>query len=261
MLISGYIINAFSDHGFQGNPACVFLVENWYPDSTLLTIAKKVQLPETAFYCPNNIDLNLRWFTPDIEMDLCGHATLATGFCLKNVLKYSPDVFHFKTKSGEISITIDEELYGLTLPSRKGKITTLPEVIQKSLNILPKLVLKSRDYLLIYENQKEIEQLKIDRLFFDQINLDPGGVIVSAKGDEADFVSRFFTPQATILEDPVTGSAHCTLIPYWSEVLQKNNLTAYQLSPQKGKLICQNLDASVIVKGKAHFVKKLTVDI
>ena len=129
------------------------------------------------------------------------------------------------------------------------------------MNILPKLILKSRDYLLIYENQNEIEQIKIDRSFFDQINLDPGGVIVSAKGDEVDFVSRFFTPQATILEDPVTGSAHCTLIPYWSEVLKKDILIAYQLSPQKGKLYCENLDSLVIIKGQAHFVNAITIEV
>jgi len=261
MILTGYIINAFSGHGFKGNPACIFVLEKWYEDSLLLYIAKKIQLPETAFYCPNDPDLNLRWFTPDIEMDLCGHATLATAYCLKNIMNYSQDVFSFKTKSGEISLSIDDEWYGLALPSRKGKTTSLPEVIQKSLNILPKLVLKSRDYLLIYENQNEIEQIKIDRSFFDQINLDPGGVIVSAKGDEADFVSRFFTPQATILEDPVTGSAHCTLIPYWSEVLKKEILIAYQLSPQKGKLYCENLDSLVIIKGQAHFVNAITIEV
>lgn len=261
MLFTGYIINAFSDYGFMGNPACVVVIEKWLEDSILLSIAKKVQLPETAFYCPDNFELNLRWFTPDIEMDLCGHATLATAFCLKNILNYSQDVFCFKTKSGEIKLKIEDELYGLSLPSREGKIATLPDAIKKSLNILPKIVLKSRDYLLIYENQNEIEQLKIEQSIFDQINLDPGGVIVSAKGNEADFVSRFFTPQATILEDPVTGSAHCTLIPYWSEVFKKNQLIAFQLSPEKGKLYCQNLESSVIVKGKAHFVKSLTIEI
>ncbi len=260
MILTGFLINAFSDNGFMGNPACVIIIDNWLDDSLLLSIAKKVQLPETAFYCPNNSEINLRWFTPDIEMDLCGHATLATAFCLKSILKYIQNVFDFKTKSGIISVNIDDTLLELNLPSRKGIPSTLPELIQKSLNILPKVVLKSRDYLLIYENQNEIKNINIDRSFFDQINLDPGGVIVSAKGDEVDFVSRFFTPQATILEDPVTGSAHCTLIPYWSEVLKKDSLIAYQLSPQKGKLICQNFENNVIVKGKAHFVKSFSIE-
>lgn len=257
----GYIINAFSDSGFEGNPACIVKLEKWLEDSLLLSIAKKVQLPETAFYCPNDSTLTLRWFTPDIEMDLCGHATLATSFFLKNILNLQKSIFEFYTKSGKIIVSIEHDLFALSLPVRKGVFSTLPDNIKNSLNILPVQVLKARDYLLIYNNQNEIENIKIDRSLFDQINLDPGGVIVSAKGDEADFVSRFFTPQATILEDPVTGSAHCTLVPYWTEVLKKENLLAYQLSPQKGKLFCQNLDSSIILKGKAHFIKSFTFDI
>lgn len=261
MILTGHIINAFYDYGFNGNPACIFILEKWFDDSILLSIAKQVKLPETAFYCPSDSNLNLRWFTPDIEMDLCGHATLATSFCLKKFLNNKQDSFLFKTKSGEIPVHVNGDLFDLELPSRKGIPSSLPDPINNSLNIKPKQIFKSRDYLLIYENQHEIENIKIERSIFDQINLDPGGVIVSAKGDEADFVSRFFTPQATILEDPVTGSAHCTLIPYWSEVLKKNFLTAYQLSPQKGKLICQNLNNTVLIKGKAHFEKSVFIEI
>ncbi len=261
MLITGNIINAFSDCGFIGNPAAVVKLENWLDDSILLSIAKKVQLPETAFYCPNDSTLTLRWFTPDIEMDLCGHATLATSYFLKNILKEEKSILKFKTRFGEIIVAVDRDLFALTLPSRKGVFSTLPDEIRKALNILPIQVLKSRDYLLIYKNQNEIENIHIDRSFFDKINLDPGGVIVSAKGDEADFVSRFFTPQATILEDPVTGSAHCTLVPYWAEILKKDQLLAFQLSSQKGKLICQNLESSVIIKGKATFIESFIFDI
>jgi PhzF family phenazine biosynthesis protein len=261
MLITGNIINAFTDSGFNGNPAAVVNLENWPDDSILLSIAKKNQLPETAFYCPNDSKLTLRWFTPDIEMDLCGHATLATSYFLKNILKEEKSIFKFKTKSGEIIVFVDHDLFALTLPSRKGVFSTLPDEIRKALNILPIQVLKSRDYLLIYRNQNEIENIKINRSFFDQINLDPGGVIVSAKGDEADFISRFFTPQSTILEDPVTGSAHCTLVPYWADILKKDQLLAFQLSPQKGKLICQNLESSVIIKGKATFIESFIFDI
>ena len=130
-------------------------------------------------------------------------------------------------------------------------VSELPEIIKKSLNIQPKEVYKSRDYLLVYETEQEVENIKIERQIFDQINLDPGGVIITAKGENCDFISRFFTPQSSILEDPVTGSAHCSLIPFWSSKLGKNELNAIQISDRIGKLQCQNKKDRVIISGKA----------
>ena len=139
----------------------------------------------------------------------------------------------------------------MDLPRRDPIVATLPNEIKNALNIQPKKVLKARDYLLVYENQKQIEDIVINREVFDQININPGGVIVTAKGENCDFVSRFFTPQATILEDPVTGSAHCTLTPYWSNELYKKRMIAQQISERKGELFCELKKDRVEISGKA----------
>ena len=156
-------------------------------------------------------------------MDLCGHATLATAHCILSELKLESEKVIFETLSGKLEVSLEKESYLMDLPRRDPISTSIPNEIKNALNIQPVEVLKSRDYLLVYRNQKEIEDIVVNREFFDQININPGGVIVTAKGDHCDFVSRFFTPQATILEDPVTGSAHCTLTPYWSKILNKKN--------------------------------------
>ena len=236
---------------FSGNPACVIPLKEWLPDELLLKIAKENAVPETAFFVKKNNKIHLRWFTPEIEMDLCGHATLATAHCLKTILNYPKDRILFKTRSGDLTVLTKNDTYHLDLPSRMPIISKLPEVIRASLNIQPKEIYKSRDYLLVYNTEEDIVNIKIDKQIFDQINLDPGGVIVTAKGENCDFVSRFFTPQASILEDHVTGSAHCSLIPFWSLRLSKNKLNAIQISDRGGKLHCQNKKNRVIISGKA----------
>jgi predicted PhzF superfamily epimerase YddE/YHI9 len=244
-------IDAFTDKMFSGNPACVIPLKEWLPDELLLKIAKENAVPETAFFVKKNNKIHLRWFTPEIEMDLCGHATLATAHCLKTILNYPKDRILFKTRSGDLTVLTKNDTYYLDLPSRMPIISKLPEVIRASLNIQPKEIYKSRDYLLVYDTEQDIVNIKIDKQIFDQINLDPGGVIVTSKGENCDFVSRFFTPQASILEDPVTGSAHCSLIPFWSLRLSKNELNAIQISDRGGKLHCQNKKNRVIISGKA----------
>ncbi|MBT6704501.1 MAG: PhzF family phenazine biosynthesis protein [Flavobacteriaceae bacterium] len=251
MKLKLFQINAFTDKMFSGNPACVILLKEWLPDELLLKIAKENAVPETAFFVKKNNKIHLRWFTPEIEMDLCGHATLATAHCLKTILNYPKDRILFKTRSGDLTVLTKNDTYYLDLPSRMPIISKLPEVIRASLNIQPKEIYKSRDYLLIYDTEQDIVNIKIDKQIFDQINLDPGGVIVTSKGENCDFVSRFFTPQASILEDPVTGSAHCSLIPFWSLRLSKNKLNAIQISDRGGKLHCQNKKNRVIISGKA----------
>jgi predicted PhzF superfamily epimerase YddE/YHI9 len=153
--------------------------------------------------------------------------------------------------SGELEVSLDNGRYLMDLPRRDPIAATLPDEIKNALNIQPKKVLKSRDYLLVYKNQKEIEDIVIDREIFDKININPGGVIITAKGDHCDFVSRFFTPQATILEDPVTGSAHCTLTPYWSQILNRKRMNAQQISKRNGELICEVKKHRVNISGKA----------
>jgi PhzF family phenazine biosynthesis protein len=244
-------IDAFTNKVFSGNPACVVPLDYWLDDKILLNIAKENAVAETAFFVIKENKVHLRWFTPDIEMDLCGHATLATAHCLKSILKYRKEEIIFETLSGDLKVNVDNDLYHLDLPSRMPTESVLPETIKNSLSIQPNEVLKSRDFVLIYNSQSDIEEIEINRNIFDQININPGGVIVTAKGNDCDFVSRFFTPQATILEDPVTGSAHCSLTPYWSRETNKNKLVAKQLSQRGGELICINKKNRVEIIGEA----------
>lgn len=251
MKLDLYQIDAFTDKIFGGNPACVVPLVNWLSDDLLLQISKENAVAETAFFVGKGDKIHLRWFTPEIEMDLCGHATLATAHCLKSILNYPEDKIIFETLSGDLTVCVENDFYFLNFPSRMPTVSALPEIIRKSLNIQPKEVLKSRDYVLVYDSEQKIINIKIDRQIFDQINLDPGGVIVTAKGENCDFVSRFFTPQASILEDPVTGSAHCSLIPFWANRLKKKKLTAMQISERGGKLNCEDKNDRVIMSGQA----------
>ena len=246
-----YQIDAFTDTIFGGNPACVVPLDHWLPDEILLKITKENAVAETAFFVDKGEKIHLRWFTPEIEMDLCGHATLATAHCLATILGYHKNEIVFETLSGDLIVKIENGTYQLDFPSRMPVTALLPTTISKSLNTQPQEVLKSRDYVLVYETEAEIRNIQIDRQLFDQVNLDRGGVIVTAKGDNCDFVSRFFTPQASILEDPVTGSAHCSLIPFWAERLNKKELYAQQVSERSGKLYCEDKGDRVIICGQA----------
>jgi PhzF family phenazine biosynthesis protein len=251
MKLPVFQIDAFSDKVFGGNPACVVPLENWLKDEVLLKIAQENAVAETAFFVKKGNNFHLRWFTPDIEMDLCGHATLATAHCILSELKLDTKKVIFETLSGELEVSLYNGRYLMDLPRRDPIGATLPNEIENALNIQPKKVLKARDYLLVYEKQKQIEDIVINREVFDQININPGGVIVTARGENCDFVSRFFTPQATILEDPVTGSAHCTLTPYWSEILNKKRMNAQQISERKGELFCELKKDRVEISGNA----------
>jgi PhzF family phenazine biosynthesis protein len=251
MKLNLYQIDAFTNTIFGGNPACVVPLDEWLSDDLLFKITKENAVAETAFFVHKGDKIHLRWFTPEIEMDLCGHATLATAHCLKSILNYPKTKIIFETLSGDLSVLIKNDFYFLDFPSRMPLISKLPEIIEKSINIQPKEVFKSRDYVLIYDSEEDIKNIKIDRQIFDQINLDPGGVIVTSKGNYCDFVSRFFTPQASILEDPVTGSAHCSLIPFWANRLNKKELSAIQISERIGKLSCEDKGDRVIISGQA----------
>ena len=252
MTYSVYQVDAFTNNIFSGNPACVIPLKTWLDDSVLLKIARENAVSETAFFIDNGCSIDLRWFTPDIEIDLCGHATLATAYVLKSILKYPLNIIEFNTMSGKLQVDFKDDFFYLNFPSRKPKIALLPTEIELSLNIQPREVFKSRDYMLVYDTQKEIEKIKINKHFFDQINLGYGGVIVTSKGDSVDFVSRYFTPQATILEAAVTGSAHCTLIPFWSSRFLKKKLKALQISNRGGLLLCEEKGNRVKIGGQAR---------
>ncbi|MBJ05360.1 MAG: isomerase [Flavobacteriales bacterium] len=251
MILDIFQIDAFTDKLFHGNQACVIPLNKWLDDELLLKIAKENAVSETAFFIKNGNYIQLRWFTPDIEIDLCGHATLAVAYVLRELYNCNLSQITFKTLSGDLFVSYDKDIYYLDLPSRMPKISLLPSEISSSLNFQPLEVFKSRDYLLVYEKELDVRNIKIDRNHFDKINLGYGGVIITSKGDNVDFVSRFFTPQATILEDPVTGSAHCSLVPFWSKRLGLKNLKAHQISERMGKLICRDLDSKVRIGGSA----------
>lgn len=246
-----YQVNAFAKEQFSGNPACVVPLEKWLPDELLLKIARENAVAETAFYLNTGERFHLRWFTPEMEMDLCGHATLATAHAIKAIRKFEGDNIIFDTLSGVLTVSVQGSLYTLDLPTRKPVPTPLPELLRKSLNIQPREVLKARDFILVFPEEQDVKKIVIDRSYFDQLDLGTGGVIVTSKSGNCDFVSRFFTPKASVFEDPVTGSAHCSLIPYWSGILGKNEMQARQLSERGGELLCSLQGERVKVSGNA----------
>lgn len=246
-------VDTFTNEIFKGNPAAVCPLEHWLSSDVMQQIAAANAVPETAFFVPLDEGFAIRWFTPEIEMDLCGHATLATAHVIAHHLNASVSSLRFQSKSGgELRVAIAPPLLTLDLPARKPIPSDAPPEILGAIPQKPVEILKARDYVLVFEHEDIIQNLKPDRKTLDQINLDPGGVIVTAKGKNVDFVSRFFTPQASIFEDPVTGSAHCSLVPYWSEKLGKNSMMALQLSARGGKLHCRNVGDRVLLAGEAR---------
>ena len=244
-------IDAFTSEIFKGNPACVMPLDNWLPDELLLKIAKENNVSETAFFIKKDDYFYLRWFTPEIEMDLCGHATLATAYCLKKHMNFNKDLVKFDSMSGELMVKFDGDYMQMDFPHRKPTKSDLPQNIMDSLSIKPREILKSRDYVLVYENEDQIKDIQINKELFDKKNIDPGGVVITSISDKADFVSRYFVPQCSFFEDPVTGSTHCSLVPYWSEKLNKSKLKCIQLSERGGEMICEDLGDRVLINGKA----------
>jgi PhzF family phenazine biosynthesis protein len=251
MQLSIFQVDAFTDKVFGGNPAAVCPLEHWLPDDVMQRIAIENSVAETAFFIPLEDGFEMRWFTPEIEMDLCGHATLATAHVIARHLNYSQPLIKFQTKSGCLVVAVEDKLLTLNFPSRKPEPSEVPQIIVDAIQAKPVEVLKSRDYVLVFETEEIIRRIEPNQSMLNQINLDPGGVVVTAQGNEVDFVSRFFTPQASIFEDPVTGSAHCSLIPYWSKRLGKESMLALQLSPRVGKLFCKDLGERVLISGEA----------
>lgn len=266
MRIEIYQIDAFTDKLFGGNPAAVCPLDKWLEDKLLQQIAAENNLAETAFFVrqPNDT-FHLRWFTPEFEMDLCGHATLATAFVLFEETGYAEREIKFETQSGELTVKRINDLLELNFPSRPPERSELPQIIADGLSLPPKEIWKARDYLLLYDNEDDIRNIKPNIAILNQINIDPGGIIVTAKGKsmDIDFVSRLFTHQASVFEDPVTGSAHCTLIPFWSRKLNKTKLRAWQLSERGGELFCE-LDREqerVKISGKAVKYLQGTIEV
>jgi len=246
-----YQIDAFTDKIFSGNPAAVCPLEAWLPDEILQNIAAENNLAETAFFIKDGDAYELRWFTPAVEVDLCGHATLAAAFVLFNHLNHAGKeiIFHSR-RSGILKVTGKDHFLTLDFPSDNLDPVNMTDALNACFNETAIEIFKGRtDYMFVYESEKQIGEIQP---YLQEIaRLAARGVIVTARGSKADFVSRFFAPQCGINEDPVTGSAHTTLIPYWSGKLGKNELTAIQLSKRKGMLKCRYLDERVEISGQA----------
>ncbi|MEZ4973065.1 MAG: PhzF family phenazine biosynthesis protein [Cyclobacteriaceae bacterium] len=245
-----YQVDAFAEKVFSGNPAAVCPLSEWPSDHVMQNIAMENNLAETAFYVKSGDQYEIRWFTPAVEVDLCGHATLAAAFVLFNHENHEGDeIQFFSHRSGRLAVTRKGDLLTLNFPSDTIKEIAVSEDIKRGFDKEPKQAFKGKtDYLLVFETESDITSLKPN---FPEIKKMPArGVIITAKGDEVDFVSRFFGPQVGIDEDPVTGSAHTTLIPYWAERLNKQELKAVQLSTRRGYLQCRHLGDRVEISGK-----------
>ena len=251
MKIPIYQADACTSSLFGGNPAAICPLNKWLPDETMQKIASENNLAETAFFVPDGDGFKLRWFTPELEIDLCGHATLASAHIIFTELGYTKESIHFETlKAGTLTVSRAGDKYTMDFPSRPPIVIEVPNGLVEALGGKePKAILRSRDYFLVYDNEEDITELSPD--FTALSKFDTVGFIVTARGNNSDFVSRFFAPGAGIAEDPVTGSAHCNLIPYWADKLGKNKLHAYQLSARKGELWCELKGERVLMSGNA----------
>jgi PhzF family phenazine biosynthesis protein len=249
MSIPYYQIDTFTGSLFTGNPAGVCLLADWLPDELLQSIAAENNLAETAFLVQRDSSFDLRWFTPSIEVDLCGYATLAPAHVIFRHLGYRESTIRFHTRSGLLAVSRNDDLLTLDFPARPATPCDIPHDLSEGLRATPSSTAKSRDYLAVFETEEAVRNLQPDMAAL--MRLDCLGIIATAPGDHCDFVSRFFAPRAGIPEDPVTGSAHCTLIPYWAQRLGRSELRALQVSSRGGELFCQNRDERVGIGGRA----------
>jgi len=261
MRIPLYQIDAFADGPFTGNPAAVCPLDAWLPDSVMQSIAAENNLSETAFFVPEGEGYRLRWFTPTTEVDLCGHATLASAFVVFGWLNPGGNRITFQTQqAGELTVARNGELLALDFPSRPPAACAMSEKLVAALGRRPAALLAARDYLAVYDSADDIAALSPD--FTELAALDRFAVIVTAPGSGGvDFVSRFFAPARGVDEDPVTGSSHCTLIPYWAERLGKDRLEARQLSRRGGALSCALQGDRVTIAGRAVLYLEGTITI
>jgi PhzF family phenazine biosynthesis protein len=268
MRIPLFHVDAFTQQAFRGNPAAVCPLPEWLDDELLLKVAAENNLSETAFFVPRGEHgvkhYDLRWFTPRCEVRLCGHATLASAYVILNLLQAGLQTVRFETRfSGALTVSRDGEKLVMDFPAMFAKTCTYsPEALILGLGTAPhpSNLLEANDtYIAVYENQAAIQNIRPDFARLEELH--PFAVAVTATGEESDFVSRYFAPSYGILEDPVTGSAHCTLTPYWTERLGKARLYARQLSERGGELWCEMAGDRVIIKGNAVLTLQGTLQI
>ncbi|MGL5084473.1 MAG: PhzF family phenazine biosynthesis protein, partial [Clostridium sp.] len=244
-----YQVDAFAEEIFKGNPAAVCPLDKWLPSETMQKIAAENNLSETAFFVKVDNGYELRWFTPEFEINLCGHATLASAYVIFNYIETEIKEISFKTLSGELKVNRDGDLISMVFPRFKMKKGEVCERLIEAMGVIPVEVYEGRDLMVVLQSEDDINYLNPNMAILKE--LDFLGVMVTSKGKEVDFVSRFFVPSSVIQEDPVTGSAHCALVPYWSRRLNKDKLIAKQLSKRGGTLICESLGELVKMSGFA----------
>lgn len=261
MQLKLYQVDAFTEKLFSGNPAAVCPLDRWLSDHLMQSIAMENNLAETAFFVKSGDRYEIRWFTPTVEVDLCGHATLASAYILFTIEHQPGDTIRFfSPRSGELVVTKSDDLFTLNFPSDVFAKVPLTGQITDAFNYKPIEAYRGKsDYMLVFEKEEEIRNIEPD--FAKVAAMKSRGVIVTAKGSDVDFVSRFFAPQSGINEDPVTGSAHTTLIPYWYERIGKEKLTARQLSPREGYLYCEYQGDRVLISGHARLYLRGEIDI
>lgn len=256
MKIPMYQVDAFSSKIFGGNPAAVCVLNEWLDDVVLQNIAAENNLAETAFIIQTNAGYDLRWFTPTVEIDLCGHATLASAYVVFEFLQPELKRVEFSSMSGKLTVDkTDSGKLSMDFPSRQVTTGEVSELITQALGKRPKEVWESQDLVAVFENESDIQSIQPDMEKLKYIT-DFFAVIITAPGNNVDFVSRFFAPNAGIPEDPVTGRAHCVLIPFWAKRLNKSTLHAMQLSQRTGEVFCEDKGNRVAMMGDASLFFK-----
>jgi len=252
MKIRLFQIDAFTDKVFGGNPAAVCPLDSWLPDTLMQQIAMENNLAETAFVVRRPDRFDIRWFTPEVEVELCGHATLAAAFVIFQLEQFPGRIIEFGSQSGTLSVTRNGDWLTLDFPVDEPSRVSAPEGLIDGMGLQPLEIYKGNtDYMLVYSASEEIENLKPDMAKISRT--EARGIITTAPGRDVDFVSRFFAPQSGIPEDPVTGSAHTTLTPYWAVRLGRTELSARQLSKRRGFLRCRLAGDRVEISGQARF--------
>ena len=257
MKLKQYQIDAFAERAFEGNPAAVCPLESWLDDRIMQAIAEENNLSETAFLVPSGNCFDLRWFTPVSEVDLCGHATLAAAHVLFDILGYTGRTITFATRSGDLAVERQGHLLAMDFPATPAQACAVPEALVAGLGRQPIEVLAGGDYLAVFDSEAAVRAITPNHAWLSQ--LDRRGVIVTAAGSDVDFVSRFFAPKYGVPEDPVTGSAHCALAPYWAARLGKRTLTARQVSRRGGRIGCAIQGERVILSGSAVTVMETEI--
>jgi PhzF family phenazine biosynthesis protein len=260
MKLTIYQIDAFANKLFSGNPAAVVPLQKWLDDDLMQKIAMENNLAETAFFVKSGDHFDIRWFTPELEINLCGHATLASAYVLYNFMEHDKPTIVFHSKSGPLSVSRDGDMIHLDFPSWNPEhITEYPPELIESLAVKEVAgVYKNREYLVELNSEEEVRNCKPDFALMKKVDK---MIIITAAGKKVDFVSRFFAPTAGIDEDPVTGSAHSQLIPFWSYKLGKTKMTAKQLSKRGGDLLCEQKGDRVVMAGKCVFYMRGEIEL